>query len=90
LEGWNYLNSLYFSIVTLTTVGYGDHYPVTDNGKIFTIFYLLFCIGIMFALINMLAKRTQKKNVIWNLYRKVKDNKHVKNSMHAMRKKKAD
>jgi len=39
-EGWRYLDALYFSTATMTTVGYGDITPVTDNGKLFTIFYL--------------------------------------------------
>ena len=39
IEGWGWLNSTYFVIVTLTTIGFGDFVPVTDVGKIITIFY---------------------------------------------------
>lgn len=33
LEDWDYLTSLYFTVVTLTTVGYGDVSPKTDTGR---------------------------------------------------------
>lgn len=52
LEGWNYLDSLYFSVVTLTTIGYGDFHPVTDMGKLFTIFYIVVGIGMILGFIN--------------------------------------
>ena len=39
IEGWEWLNSTYFVIVTLTTIGFGDFVPVTSLGKIITIFY---------------------------------------------------
>ncbi|MCG6190630.1 potassium channel family protein [Maribellus maritimus] len=49
VEGWRWIDALYFSVVTLATVGYGDFSPATDFGKIFTIFYLLTGIGILFG-----------------------------------------
>jgi voltage-gated potassium channel len=58
VEGWSLLDSLFFSITTLTTVGYGDHVPVTPAGKIFTIFYIITGIGILSGFIVLLAERS--------------------------------
>lgn len=52
LEGWRWLDSLYFSIVALTTIGFGDFHPKTDAGKIFTIFYIIIGVGIILSFIN--------------------------------------
>lgn len=47
LEGWSLVDSLYFSVVTLATVGYGDIHPVTDLGKLFTVLYILTGVGVL-------------------------------------------
>ncbi len=52
LEGWNWIDALYFSVITLTTVGYGDFSPATDAGKLFTIFYILIGIGIILSFVD--------------------------------------
>ncbi|GAB5522737.1 MAG: hypothetical protein Roseis2KO_06090 [Roseivirga sp.] len=52
LEGWSWLDSLYFSTITLTTIGFGDFAPQTDAGKIFTIIYIGVGIGMILAFIN--------------------------------------
>ena len=40
VEKWSWINSVYFSVITLTTVGYGDLLPTTNASKIFTMFYV--------------------------------------------------
>ena len=52
LEGWSWIDALYFSVITLSTIGYGDFSPVTDTGKVFTIFYIIMGIGIILSFIN--------------------------------------
>ena len=56
IEGWTLLDSFYFSSITLTTVGYGDLSPVTDAGKLFTVFYLFTGIGLIVGFLNVVAK----------------------------------
>lgn len=52
VEDWTWIDSAYFCVITLTTVGYGDFAPQTDEGKLFTIFYLVLGIGIILSFIN--------------------------------------
>src|SRR5262245_46647850 len=47
VEHWSPLDALYFCVVTLATVGYGDLTPKTDLGKLFTIIYVLVGVGII-------------------------------------------
>jgi voltage-gated potassium channel len=56
LEGWSIINSLYFSVVTLATVGYGDLHPTTDAAKLFTIVYIVFGLGVLASFISELTK----------------------------------
>ena len=53
VEGWSWIDCVYFSVVTLTTVGYGDFAPVTTGGKLFTIFYILVGIGLILNFIEI-------------------------------------
>ena len=64
IEKWSWIDSFYFSAVSLTTVGYGDLTPTTDKGKLFTVLYLFIGIGIIAALINNLVKNQAAKRRI--------------------------
>ncbi len=46
--GIRYLNSLYFSVITMITIGYGDIVPKANKEKIFIIFMAL-CGSVIFA-----------------------------------------
>jgi voltage-gated potassium channel len=37
IEGWNWLDALYMTTITLGTIGYGETHPLDENGRIFTI-----------------------------------------------------
>lgn len=56
LEGWSPVDSLYFSVVTLATVGFGDLTPTTDAAKLFTVAYILGGVGIIAAFASELTK----------------------------------
>ncbi|WP_270732171.1 potassium channel family protein [Shimia sp. Alg240-R146] len=49
VEGWSWLDAIYFSVITISTVGYGDFSPETAAGKIFTMFYLIIGLGVFLA-----------------------------------------
>lgn len=45
IEGWDVLSSLYMSVITISTVGFKEVYPLSLAGKIFTIFFVIFGVG---------------------------------------------
>jgi voltage-gated potassium channel len=50
-------DAIWWAVVTLATVGYGDYYPVTEIGRIIAIFMMLSGIGIFALLVTNLAQR---------------------------------
>lgn len=57
VQDLSWVDALYFCVVTLTTIGYGDITPVTDAEKLFTIGYILAGIGILATFVNLFVKR---------------------------------
>lgn len=60
-EDWTIIEALYFSIVTLTTVGYGDIHPTSAGTQIFTIIYILTGLGVLVALLASVADQYIKQ-----------------------------
>ncbi|MBI2582287.1 two pore domain potassium channel family protein [Candidatus Woesearchaeota archaeon] len=51
LEAWSWVQAFYFSVATITTVGYGDLYPTTDLSRILVSFYILS--GVSISLVSL-------------------------------------
>jgi hypothetical protein len=56
MEGWSWVDSLYFCTVTLATIGYGDFTPSTSEARLFTVVYILLGFGIVGAFLNLLVR----------------------------------
>ena len=59
----SYLDAMWWTVATITTVGYGDAIPVTDAGKIMAIFYMLFAIGVLSVLLTVVGTRFYNRRI---------------------------
>ncbi len=55
LENLSFLDSLYFTVVTISSVGYGDIQPSSPESRVFTIFLILVGLSLFFYLISVLV-----------------------------------
>ena len=65
IEGWNWPDSFYMTIITITAVGYHEVHPLSETGRIFTVFMLvggLTALGAWFALITASLVRMDLRN----------------------------
>ncbi len=65
VEGWSKIDALYFSVMTMSTIGYGDLVPTTDLSKMFTIIFTFLSVGIFVSLntkiVLIILKNKRKK-----------------------------
>lgn len=47
IEGWDFLDSVYMTVITVASVGFGETHPLSDDGRIFTMGLILVGSGIM-------------------------------------------
>jgi voltage-gated potassium channel len=56
VEDWAFLDAMFFSVATISTVGYGDMVPETAAGRIFTMIYIFVGIGVFVATAASIAE----------------------------------
>jgi voltage-gated potassium channel len=89
VEGWTFLDSMYFSATTMTTVGYGDLAPKTQTGRFFTIFYLFASVGIAIYGLSLFAAHfveVREDHWVERLDRVSSAKKHAKNFHESVKK----
>ncbi|MGP6088354.1 potassium channel family protein [Antarctobacter jejuensis] len=68
VEGWSWLDSYFFTVVTLSTVGYGELVPATPMGKIGTTVFILVGLGIFAVAVQQFgsfAMRKREEHTEW-------------------------
>jgi voltage-gated potassium channel len=55
VEGWSVIDALYFSVMTMSTIGYDGFVPTTTLSKLFTIVYSLLSIGVFVAVVTKIV-----------------------------------
>lgn len=60
VEHWTLVDSIYFCVTTLTTVGFGNPAPTHDAGKLFTVFFVISGVGMFLAVINAVGRAAVK------------------------------
>lgn len=64
VEHWSYVDAFYFSVITLTTIGYGDVVPKTEVGKILAALFALIGVGIFLFCVSTIAENYFFKRMI--------------------------
>ena len=55
IEGWSFFDSLYMTVITVASVGYGETHPLSDTGRAFTMVLILFGSGILIYSVSMIT-----------------------------------
>ena len=68
LENWSTVDSIYFSVITSCTLGYGDFYPTTRKGKLYAILYIPVAVAITGELLGVVANTVMeyRKKIYYN------------------------
>ena len=56
IEGWDYLDALYMTVITLRTVGFREVHNLSDGGKVFTMVLIFFGVSVIGYIVGSLAQ----------------------------------
>ena len=60
-EDWSVISALYFTVVMLTTVGFGDLHPTTDFTRMVTVVFIIVGVAFILGFLNFIMSRTMQR-----------------------------
>lgn len=76
VESWSWVDSFYFSVTTLTTVGYGDLAPSTTISKLFTTLFIFSGLGIVLTFLQTIAREQAKEPFFFRIVNRRRNHKN--------------
>ena len=70
LEGWDWLDALYMTVITFTTVGFHEVHPLSTAGRVFTIFMAIGGVAAMLYFLTELMRRIVEEEVFYGFVRR--------------------
>ena len=64
IEGWSPLDAWWMVLITLTTIGYGEVQPLSQEGRLFTIVLILFGLGLVTYTVTTTTRAVFEGNVV--------------------------
>jgi voltage-gated potassium channel len=77
IEGWNYFDALYMTVITLVTVGYGETHPLSTSGRIFTMILSMGGVGAALYVLTGMVQATLEGE--FGLFRRRRMEARIKN-----------
>lgn len=66
VEGWSIVDSLYFCVITMATISYGDLAPTSTLSKLFTIGFVILGIGLFATFVGKIVALMVKQREAWH------------------------
>lgn len=63
IEGWSFIDALYMTVITLSTVGYGEVGELSTAGRVFSIILIVGGVGIMFYTLTAIVQHIVEGNL---------------------------
>ncbi len=70
IEGWPLFDAFYMTVITLSTVGYGEVHPLTPHGRLFAVALIFLGVGVATAVLPRLAAKIIENQIRWVFERK--------------------
>ncbi|KAH9282204.1 Calcium-activated potassium channel subunit alpha-1 [Echinococcus granulosus] len=74
---WNYLDCCYFLLVTMSTVGFGDFYPVTMLGRLYICVFIPVAMGIFAVFVPEIFRKVSARGAPSDSYQALAGHQHV-------------